>query len=106
MIHLDESQACLSGSIMQDMLIRFRHSHRSYIMSDDQGSRPLADVTLRPAAEEAHETYIGHGCYASFDGYQIKLRAPRDYGDHDHEVYLEPPVFKSLLEFARLHWRV
>jgi hypothetical protein len=73
-------------------------------MSDDQGPRPLTDVMLRPAAEGAHETYIGDGCYASFDGYQIKLRAPRTLGDH--EVFLELDVFVSLLEFARLHWRV
>jgi hypothetical protein len=34
------------------------------------------------------ETYLGDGLYASWDGWQIKLRAPR-YGV-DHEVYLEP----------------
>ena len=34
-----------------------------------------------------HETYLGDGLYASFDGWQIKLRAPRDGGDH--EVFLE-----------------
>lgn len=46
------------------------------------------------------ETYIGDGCYASFDGYQIKLRAPRLEGDH--EVYLEPDVFQGLIDFARV----
>jgi hypothetical protein len=30
----------------------------------------------------AHETYLGDGLYASFDGWQVKLRAPRDGGDH------------------------
>jgi hypothetical protein len=34
-----------------------------------------------------HETYLGDGLYASFDGYQVKLRAPREGGDH--EVFLE-----------------
>lgn len=44
------------------------------------------------------EEYLGDGLYASFDGYQIRLRAPRDHGDH--EVYLEPPVLKAFLEYA------
>ena len=43
------------------------------------------------------ETHLGDGLFASFDGYQIKLRAPRDNGDH--EVYLEPGVWKSLVEW-------
>ena len=33
------------------------------------------------------ETYLGDGLYASFDGYQVRLRAPRD--GVDHEVFLE-----------------
>lgn len=45
------------------------------------------------------ETYIGDGCYAAFDGFQIKLRAPRDHGDH--EIFLEPGVFNELLRFAK-----
>jgi len=28
------------------------------------------------------ETYLGDGVYASFDGFQIVLRAPRGIGDH------------------------
>ncbi len=43
------------------------------------------------------ERYLGDGCYASFDGWQIKLRAPRDGGDH--EIYLEPQVLSALEEF-------
>jgi hypothetical protein len=35
-----------------------------------------------------NETYLGDGLYASFDGWQIRLRAPRE--DGDHIVYLEP----------------
>lgn len=50
------------------------------------------------------EHYLGDGCFASFDGYQIKLRAPRDHGDD--EVYLEPGTFAELLRFARKFWRV
>lgn len=45
------------------------------------------------------EEHLGDGLYASFDGYQIKLRAPRGYGDH--EVYLEPDVYRALLHFAQ-----
>lgn len=43
------------------------------------------------------ETYLGDGLYASFDGYQIILRAPREGGDH--WVGLEPQVFDALVEF-------
>lgn len=50
----------------------------------------------------AKETYLGDGLYASFDGYQIKLRAPRDGGDS--EVFLEPNVIKNLADYlATLH---
>lgn len=31
---------------------------------------------------ESGEVYLGDGLYASHDGYQIKLRAPREGGDH------------------------
>jgi hypothetical protein len=34
------------------------------------------------------EEYLGDGLYASFDGYQIRLRAPRGFGV-DHEVFLD-----------------
>jgi hypothetical protein len=44
------------------------------------------------------ETYLGDGLYASFDGYQITLRAPREHGDH--YVALEPEVYQSLLEYV------
>lgn len=43
------------------------------------------------------EVYIGDGLYASFDGYQIRLRAPRENGDH--VVFLEPGL--TLDEFFR-----
>ena len=41
------------------------------------------------------ETYLGDGLYASFEGYQIVLRAPREGGDH--WVALEPDAFVRLL---------
>lgn len=43
------------------------------------------------------ETYLGDGLYASFDGYQICLRAPRPVGDH--VVFLDPSVVKALLDY-------
>jgi hypothetical protein len=45
------------------------------------------------------ETYLGDGLYASFDGFMITLRAPREH--EDHWVGLEPEVFAALLDFAR-----
>ncbi len=47
------------------------------------------------------ETYLGDGLYASFDGYQIKLRAPRE--DGDHEVYMEPEVYTALQAFVEVY---
>lgn len=44
------------------------------------------------------ETYLGDGLYASCDGFQICLRAPRGSGE-DHRVYLEPKVYKALTEY-------
>jgi hypothetical protein len=46
-----------------------------------------------------NETYLGDGLYASFDGFMITLRAPREH--EDHWVALEPKVFAALLEFVR-----
>jgi hypothetical protein len=47
------------------------------------------------------ETYLGDGLYASFDGYMITLRAPRENGDHF--VCLEPEVLAALQTYvARL----
>ena len=47
---------------------------------------------------EFEEKYLGDGCYVSFDGWQLKLRAPRIGGDH--EIYLEPQVWEALLAFV------
>lgn len=45
------------------------------------------------------EMYLGDGLYASFDGYQIKLRAPRAGGDS--EVFMEPQVLCRFREFVQ-----
>jgi len=44
------------------------------------------------------EVYLGDGLYASFDGWQIMLRAPRLNGDHF--VALEPSVYRALENFV------
>lgn len=49
------------------------------------------------------ETYLGDGLYASYDGYAIRLRAPRASGDH--WVGLEPDVMRNLIRFAERVWR-
>ena len=36
------------------------------------------------------ETYLGDGLYASFDGWHVILRAPREHGDH--HIAMEPEV--------------
>lgn len=46
-----------------------------------------------------NEEHLGDGLYVSHDGYQIKLRAPRENGDH--EVYLEPFVYAALVAWAK-----
>ena len=43
------------------------------------------------------ETYLGDGLYASFDGWQVILRAPRAEGDH--LVALEPEVIATFRAF-------
>lgn len=47
------------------------------------------------------ETYLGDGLYASFDGWQFKLRAPRESGDH--EVYLDPQILDAFISFVKKH---
>lgn len=46
-----------------------------------------------------NETYLGDGLYASFDGYQFKLRAPGPVGDN--VVYLEPGVLDSFTRYVK-----
>jgi len=44
-----------------------------------------------------NETYLGDAVYASFDGWQIKLRT----GDGNNQViYLEPSVYASLVRYV------
>lgn len=50
------------------------------------------------------EIYLGDGLYASFDGWQIKLRAPREH--EDHIVYLDAQMFEDLKAFAKKSWNV
>lgn len=44
------------------------------------------------------ETYLGDGLYASYDGYQIKLRAPS--GGVDNKVYLDPNTMNEFVQFV------
>jgi hypothetical protein len=48
------------------------------------------------------EIYLGDSLYASFDGWHIKLRAPRANGDHI--VFLDASIFKELAQFAEKVW--
>ena len=50
------------------------------------------------AGQKVRHDYLGDGLYASYDGWMITLRAPREEGDH--WVGLEPEVFQALLRFA------
>lgn len=47
---------------------------------------------------EEGETYLGDGLYASFDGFMITLRAPRE--DGDHWVGLEPSVLAAFEKYV------
>lgn len=43
------------------------------------------------------EVYLGDGLYASHDGFQVRLRAPRDGGDH--EVFLDAATLQAFMQF-------
>jgi hypothetical protein len=63
---------------------------------------PVSGVLIMETTmNKENETYLGDGLYASFDGWMIRLRAPRL--DGDHWVGLEPEVFDSLLAFAKIN---
>lgn len=53
--------------------------------------------------EPHDELYLGDGLFASFDGYAIILRAPREHGDH--WVSIEPIMWHDLAVFAQKVWR-
>lgn len=46
---------------------------------------------------EAKERYLGDGLYASFDGWQIILRAPRSEGDHF--IAIDPDVADAMITY-------
>ena len=66
---------------------------------DRSGTSERPDL---PALSE--ETYLGDGLYASFDGFSIMLRAPREGGDH--VVALEPAVYRRLREWIARYPRL
>jgi hypothetical protein len=49
-------------------------------------------------SELIQEHYLGDGVYASSDGHEVKLRAPRLGGEH--VLFLKPSVWQALLAFA------
>jgi hypothetical protein len=51
-----------------------------------------------------HETYLGDGAYASFDGYQIRLRAPRSEGAIGVLRALNRNVERTLTDRKEMHW--
>ena len=54
-------------------------------------------MTMTDTREHETESYIGDAVYASFDGWQIKLRT----GDGNNQViYLEPDVVRSLVRYV------
>lgn len=48
------------------------------------------------------EVYLGDGLYASNEGFQIVLRAPRESGDH--VICLDPSVAIALFHFMKIEW--
>lgn len=44
--------------------------------------------------------YLGDGVYAWFDGFGIWLRA-NDLNDPSDQIYLEPSVLRSLVNFSK-----
>lgn len=47
---------------------------------------------------DLREDYLGDGLYAAYDGYQVRLRAPRD--GRDDLVFMEPRVLQAFYAFA------
>jgi hypothetical protein len=47
---------------------------------------------------ETHQTYLGDGVYASFDGFQIWLRTS-DGKSYTNEVALEPYVVETFIAY-------
>jgi hypothetical protein len=47
------------------------------------------------------EEYLGDGLYASFDGYQIRLRAPRENGVHAEHVVRQDAAWAAINRLAK-----
>lgn len=62
--------------------------------SPDLDPSPVLHSTLL----ERGEHYLGDGLYASFDGFNIWLRAPRP--DGDHRVAMEPGTLGEFLRWS------
>ncbi|MGE5163048.1 MAG: hypothetical protein ACM3IH_03355 [Sphingobacteriales bacterium] len=58
----------------------------------------MSDLVEQREGTTKDESYLGDGLYATFDGWQIILRAPRP--DGDHWVAIEPEIYTNLLRFA------
>jgi hypothetical protein len=59
-----------------------------------------AELLIRNRAmkiERNTETYLGDGVYASFDGWSVKLRTPREEGDH--VIFFEPREMRALTQY-------
>ncbi len=54
---------------------------------------------MEEAVTDDKETYLGDGLYASFDGYQIKLRAP-DLVEGDRIVYLDERTLEAFERYV------
>ena len=59
------------------------------MQDNDQGPRAFT-----PPPEE----YLSDGLYASFDGFQVKLRAPREHGND--VVYLDGETMRVFWEYV------
>lgn len=55
----------------------------------------MIDASPKPTADRR---YLGDGVTATFDGYQIWLRAERD--SMTHEIAIEPQVFVALEKYV------
>lgn len=51
---------------------------------------------------KVREIYLGEGLYASYDGYHIRLRAPR--GEGDYVIFMDHQTFLKLLKYANTRW--
>jgi len=81
---------------------RLDHDALVALGNDDEFGAALAgmakDAGTGDIGMSEREEYLGDGLYASFDGYQIRLRAPRGFGV-DHEVFLDQTTLQAFLGF-------